>query len=44
MMVIMERLNKKTQVRSGCKDVWNAFMAEDAVFGKYDIPYCFTMV
>ncbi|MDO4487595.1 MAG: hypothetical protein Q4B67_00690, partial [Eubacteriales bacterium] len=24
----------------GCKDVWNAFMAENAVFGKYDIPSC----
>ena len=22
------------------KDVWNAFMAEGAVFGDYDIPYC----
>ena len=22
------------------KDVWNAFMAEGAVFGNYDIPYC----
>ena len=22
------------------KDVWNAFMADGAVFGKYDIPYC----
>lgn len=32
--------NDEIQVRSGCKDVWNAFMAENAVFGKYDIPYC----
>lgn len=27
-------------VRAGCKDVWNAFMAEGASFGKYDIPFC----
>lgn len=26
--------------RSGCKDIWNAFMATGAKFGKYDIPYC----
>lgn len=26
--------------RSGCKDIWNAFMAEGAVFGKFDIPFC----
>ena len=32
--------NNKTKVRTGCKDIWNAFMAEGAVFGKYDIPYC----
>lgn len=33
-----ERNNTKT--RNGCKDIWNAFMAEGAVFGKYDIPFC----
>lgn len=27
-------------VRSGCKDIWNAFMVEGATFGKYDIPFC----
>lgn len=27
-------------VRSGCKDIWNAFMAEGATFGKHDIPFC----
>lgn len=32
--------NDEIIVRSGCKDVWNAFMAENAVLGKYDIPYC----
>lgn len=27
-------------VRSGCKDIWNAFMCEGAIFCKYDIPFC----
>lgn len=35
-----KKLNNEAVVRSGCKDVWNAFMAEGAVFGKYDIPLC----
>lgn len=26
--------------RTGCKDIWNAYMANGAIFGKYDIPYC----
>ena len=26
--------------RSGCRDIWNAFMCEGAKFGAYDIPYC----
>lgn len=26
--------------RPGCKDIWNAFMAEGATFGKFDIPFC----
>ena len=29
-----------TIVRPGCKDIWNAFMVEGAVFGKHDIPFC----
>ena len=29
-----------TEVRKGCKDIWNAYMAEGAVFGNHDIPYC----
>lgn len=29
-----------SSVRSGCKDIWNAFMAEGAVFCKHDIPFC----
>ena len=32
--------SKKTATRSGCKDVWNAFMCEGAKYGVYDIPYC----
>ena len=32
--------NSEVKVRTGCKDVWNAFMTEGATFGKYDIPYC----
>lgn len=27
-------------VRVGCRDIWNSFMAEDVVFGKHDIPLC----
>ncbi|MBR4948776.1 MAG: DUF4417 domain-containing protein [Clostridiales bacterium] len=27
-------------VRSGCKDIWNAFMAEGVKFCKHDIPFC----
>ncbi len=26
--------------RSGCRDIWNAFMCEGAKFGAYDIPFC----
>ncbi|MCR5323256.1 MAG: DUF4417 domain-containing protein [Lachnospiraceae bacterium] len=26
--------------RAGLKDIWNAFMACDALFGEHDIPYC----
>ena len=26
--------------RSGCKDIWNAFMFKDIFFTDYDIPYC----
>ncbi len=32
--------NNYTQVRAGCKDIWNAFMAEGATFCKHDIPFC----
>lgn len=29
-----------TNVRPGCKDIWNAFMVDGANFGAYDIPFC----
>ena len=28
------------KMRKGCKDIWNSFMAKDAEFTSYDIPYC----
>ncbi len=39
---MLELLEEKNNIntRSGCKDIWNAFMAEGTAFGKYDIPYC----
>lgn len=39
---------KKTQfkdtirIRKGCKDIWNAYMAEEAIFSPHDIPFCST--
>ena len=33
-------INNRT--RKGCKDIWNAFMCEGAIFSKNDIPYCTT--
>ncbi len=32
--------SSQDKVRAGCKDVWNAFMTEGAMFGKHDIPQC----
>ena len=32
--------SRQANVRSGCKDIWNAFMVKGAKFGKYDIPFC----
>lgn len=37
---IVSSIDDMNQVRSGCKDIWNAFMTEGATFGKYDIPFC----
>lgn len=31
------------EIRAGCKDVWNAFMLEGAIFTPHDIPYCPTI-
>ena len=28
------------KIRTGCKDVWNAYMAEGAAFSENDIPFC----
>lgn len=37
---LISNQGSNTEVRTGCKDVWNAFMVEGASFGKYDIPFC----
>lgn len=33
-------MSRTIAARSGCKDVWNAFMCSGAAYGKHDIPYC----
>ena len=33
-----------SEPRAGCKDLWNAFMVEDAVFSGNDIPLCPTFI
>ncbi|MCR4929399.1 MAG: DUF4417 domain-containing protein [Lachnospiraceae bacterium] len=30
----------ESKIRSSCRDVWNAFMAEGTKFGQHDIPFC----
>ena len=32
------------QMRSGCKDVWNAFMLKGATYSEHDIPLCPTYI
>ncbi len=32
--------NDTINVRAGCKDIWNAHMAEEAIFSPNDIPFC----
>lgn len=32
-------IKKILNCRTGCKDIWNAFMVKGAIFGKHDIPY-----
>ena len=33
-------MSRDEHTRSGCKDVWNAFMCRGATYGEHDIPYC----
>lgn len=33
-------MDKTINTRPGCRDIWNAFMADGATFGKHDIPFC----
>ncbi len=33
-------MKSKSFPRSGCRDIWNAFMCEGARYGAHDIPYC----
>lgn len=35
---------KKTHIRTGLKDAWNAFMCKGAQFSQNDIPFCPTIV
>ena len=35
-----KKINIESQIRPGCKDIWNAFMSSRAKFGKHDIPLC----
>lgn len=37
---IMNTDNGNNKIRSGCKDVWNAYMVQGAHFTEHDIPYC----
>lgn len=32
--------NTNTTTRTGCKDIWNAYMCQDAFYDSYDIPFC----
>lgn len=33
-------INNNQSSRSGCRDIWNAFMVKDAIFSTNDIPFC----
>ncbi|MDO4483963.1 MAG: DUF4417 domain-containing protein [Clostridia bacterium] len=35
-----DNIKVNDSVRPGLKDIWNAFMADGAMFGKHDIPFC----
>jgi len=39
-IALADDTNINDGVRSGLKDIWNAFMADGATFGKHDIPFC----
>ena len=32
--------NDIIKVRKGCKDIWNAYMADGAIYSSHDIPFC----
>ncbi len=32
--------NDIINVRKGCKDIWNAYMADGAIYSPHDIPFC----
>lgn len=39
-IMVKTTIKKTSSLRPGCRDIWNAFMTEGAIFGKYDIPFC----
>lgn len=32
--------NDKIKIRKGCRDIWNAYMADGAIYSPNDIPFC----
>ena len=32
--------NDTIKIRKGCKDIWNAYMADGAIYSPHDIPFC----
>ncbi len=41
---ILKQGNLPKQHRTGCKDLWNAFMVDGALFSSHDIPFCPTHI
>jgi len=39
-MTNIDTVNTVKQPRRGCRDIWNAFMAEGALYDDFDIPFC----
>ena len=33
-------MSRTNNIRSGCKDIWNAYMCSGVVYGNHDIPHC----